>query len=329
LTPRYRYAARLNSFRNGDWDGRKPTPLDLIARAATVKGLTAVDLNYPDHVVGLERADLQECLAASGIQLNGLAMRYYTEPGFKLGAFTHPDKTVRRAAIDLTKRSIDTLRALGGNLMTLWMGNDGFDYSFQADYARQWETTVEAMAEVADHDSAVDISIEYKPNEPRAFALMPDAATTLLAIKDINRPNLGVTLDFAHALYADEMPAFVATLIARHSRLLGIHLNDAYGKRDDGLMVGSVHPMQTIELLMVLDKLDYRGVIYFDTFPDITNLDPVAECANNIAAVEAFAQIANTLNGNSKLAQAIARQDAVSAQAMINATLFGGKRHDA
>ena len=72
---------------------------------------------------------------------------------------------------------------------------------------------------------------------------MPDVATTLLAIREIDRPNLGVTLDFAHVLYADEMPAYAAALVARHSRLLGVHLNDGYGKRDDGLMVASVHPI--------------------------------------------------------------------------------------
>jgi sugar phosphate isomerase/epimerase len=325
LVLRYVYAARLNSFRNGDWGGRKPSPLDLIARSATVKGLTAVDLNYPDHVAGINRAELKDCLSSNGIGLNGLAMRYYTEPGFKLGAFTHPNKAVRRAAIDLTKKGIDELRALGGTLMTLWMGNDGFDYSFQADYAQQWDDTIAAIAEVADHDKAVDISIEYKPNEPRSFALMPDVATTLLAIKEIQRPNLGVTLDFAHVLYADEMPAFAATLIAKQSRLLGIHLNDAYGKRDDGLMVGSVHPLQTIELLMVLNKLGYKSAIYFDTFPDITNLDPVAECATNIATVEAMARIADGLSNNTALSTAIAKQDAVAAQALVMGALFGSK----
>jgi xylose isomerase len=62
--------------------------------------------------------------------------------------------------------------------MTLWMGNDGYDYSFQTDYDAQWSHTIAAMAEIADHDPGVDISIEYKPNEPRSFALMPDMATT-------------------------------------------------------------------------------------------------------------------------------------------------------
>jgi xylose isomerase len=121
------------------------------------------------------------------------------------------------------------------------------------------------------------------------------------------------------------MPAFAATLIAKHSRLLGIHLNDAYGKRDDGLMVGSVHPLQTIELLMVLAKLGYKSAIYFDTFPDITNLDPVAECAANIATVEAFARIADDLSKNAALAKAISMQDAVSAQAIVTGVLFGSK----
>ncbi len=93
------------------------------------------------------------------------------------------------------------------------------------------------------------ISIEYKPNEPRAFSVLRDVGTTLLAIAVTGARNLGVTLDFAHVLYAGEQPAFAAALVARTSRLLGVHLNDGYGGRDDGLMVGAVHTQQTLELL--------------------------------------------------------------------------------
>ena len=323
---KFKYAARLNSFRNGEWGGRNPSTLDLIRRAATVEGLKAVDLNFPDHVEPHSVKDIAACLADSGIELNGFAMRYYTEPGFKLGAFTHPDKAVRRLAIDLTKRGIDSMCALGGNLMTLWMGNDGYDYSFQADYDVQWKHTLEAMAEVADHNKKIDISIEYKPNEPRSFALMPDVATTLLAIKEINRPNLGVTLDFAHVLYAGEMPAHAAQLIARYSRLLGLHLNDAYAKRDDGLMVAAVHPIQTLELLFMLPRLKYSGAIYFDTFPDITGLDPVTECSTNIKTVERLARIAEGLRERKDLADAISRQNAPASLAIINDALYGSPR---
>ena len=67
-------------------------------------------------------------------------MRYYSNPAFKLGAFTNPDPAVRREAIDMTKAGIDAVREAGARLMTLWLGQDGFDYAFQADYAAMWDT---------------------------------------------------------------------------------------------------------------------------------------------------------------------------------------------
>ena len=155
-----------------------------------------------------------------------MCIRDSTNPGFKLGAFTNPQETVRRDAIDITLRGIDVLSEMGGSLMTLWVGQDGFDYSFQVDYTRAWDNTLEALAVVCDHNPNVDISLEYKPNEPRSFALMPDVGANLLALKELNRKNTGMTLDFAHVLYADEMPAHSAAMISRYSRLLGVHLND-------------------------------------------------------------------------------------------------------
>ena len=323
-----KFAARLNSFKSGAgayWPGKNQgvTALDLATRAATVPGLNAVDLNFPDHLEGVTAREFARRLAELGLTLNGFAMRYYSEPAFKLGAFTNPDPTIRRKAIDLTKRGIDAMREAGGDLMTLWMGQDGFDYAFQIDYARAWEMEVSAIDEVCAHDRAANISIEYKPNEPRAFALIPDIGTTLLLIKEIAAANLGITLDFAHLLYADEMPAFAAMLAARHSKLLGIHLNDGYGKRDDGLMAGSVHVFETIELLHVIARLGYSSAIYFDTFPDASGLDPVAECAANIEAVNAMQTVVKRLSGNAGLDAAIAKQDAVAARRIVNRALYG------
>ncbi len=94
---------------------------------------------------------------------------------------------------------------MGAPLMTLWLGQDGFDYSFQGDYGRMWDDEVSGIREVAEHAPECMISIEYKANEPRSYALLPDAATTLLAIAETGCANTGVTLDFAHVLYADEM----------------------------------------------------------------------------------------------------------------------------
>ncbi|RYE87239.1 MAG: hypothetical protein EOP19_04765 [Hyphomicrobiales bacterium] len=322
-----RFATRLNSFASSQhtyWPDLKgkPSMLQMAERAATAKGLTDLDLNYPDHVsedpvaVGRRIGDI-------GLAVNGLAMRYYTNPAYKLGAFTNPDEAVRREAIELTKRGIDAARAMGSNLMTIWLGQDGFDYNFQVDYAQVWAWEVEGIREVAAHDPECMISIEYKPNEPRSYSLLPDAATTLLAIQEAGSPNLGVTLDFAHVLYADEQPAFAAALIHRKSRLLGVHLNDGYAKRDDGLMVGAVHLRATLELLRQIRRDGYDGALYFDTFPDASGLDPVAECEVNIATVNRLLAVADSLEGDNRLGDALARQDAVASQAIVNAALIG------
>jgi len=292
----------------------------LASRAATVHGLTHVDLNYPDHVAA--DPGIVARIRDLGLEINGLAMRYYTNPAFKLGAFTHPDADVRREAIELTKRGIDAALAAGAPLMTLWLGQDGFDTAFQAEYGRLWDLEVAGIAEVASHAPECMISLEYKPNEPRAYSLLPDCATTLLAIGAAGAPNLGVTLDFAHSLYADEEPALAAMLAARHSRLLGVHLNDGNGKRDDGLMVAAVHTLKTLELLVELQRIGYAAPLYFDTFPDMTGLDPVAECEVNIDTVNRLLGVVSTLGGDNGLAAALEAQDAVAGMAIVQRRLL-------
>ena len=313
----HRFATRINSFASGAaayWPdlNAKPSLAQMVQRAATVPGLSELDLNYPDHAEQDPRATagmVRDC----GLAVSGLAMRYYSNPAFKLGAFTNPDPVIRRAAIDLTKRGIDAARAMDAPMMTLWLGQDGWDYSFQCDYAALWAAEIAGIAEVAAHDPDCLISIEYKPNEPRAYSILPDAATTLLAIAEVGAANLGVTLDFAHSLYANEQPAFAATLIQSRSRLLGLHLNDGYAKRDDGLMVASVHETATLELLCAVRHGGYDGAIYFDTFPDASGLDPVAECTANIRTCRRMLAAAADLQRRNAMAHAQARQDPVAA----------------
>jgi len=316
-----KFATRLNSFKSKWPSDKKPTSIELIKRASKVEGLTHVDLNYPDH----SEPSIREISAITndcGLAINGLAMRYYTNPAFKLGAFTNPNKKVRQEAIDLTKAAIDALREIDSNLLTIWLGQDGFDYGFQVDYKKIWDDEINAIREVAEYDKDCLVSIEYKPNEPRAYSLLSNLGTTLLAIKDINLKNIGVTIDFAHILYSNEQPALVAALIDKHSQILGLHLNDGYGKRDDGLMVGSVHQLATIELLYHITKSKYQGPIYFDTFPDTTNMDPIKECELNISTVKQQLKLVDKLIQNNELSTAIQNQDSITSNRIFNSILY-------
>ena len=323
---RYPYAARLNSFATRPelfWPGRtdRPTTLELIDRAATVTGLSAVDVNFPQQAEGVDPAALRARIADRGLMLNGYAMRYNGDRDFRSGAFTNADPAVRRKAIDLTRRGIDEAREVGGRMLTIWPGQDGVDHPFQADYARLFDLEVDGLRQVAQHAPDFPISIEYKPSEPRSIMILANVSATLLAIEEAGAPNLGVTLDFGHVLEADTSPAMAAALVGRRSRLLGLHLNDGYGHRDDGLMVGTVHTIQTIELLRQMRRDGFAGAIYFDTFPDLANLDPVAEGAANVEAIEALIDVIDRLP-ETELQAALERQDVIAAQRLVQAAIF-------
>ena len=131
-----------------------------------------------------------------------------------------------------------------------------------------------------------------------------------------------MTIDFAHILYSNEQPALVAALIDKHSQILGLHLNDGYGKRDDGLMVGSVHQLATIELLYHITKSKYQGPIYFDTFPDTTNMDPIKECELNISTVKQQLKLVDKLIKNNELSTAIKNQDSIASNRIFNNILY-------
>lgn len=66
--------------------------------------------------------------------------------------------------------------------------------------------------------------------------------------------------------------------------MFGVQLGDGYNRigDEDGLAFGSVHPNAALEFVLWLLKTDFKGHIYFDTFP--RNEDPVRECEYNIRA---------------------------------------------
>jgi xylose isomerase len=303
---RHRYATRLNSF------GASADLMKALRAVAAVPGISAAELNFPEHVAGREQV---EAARSVGLEVTALNLRYDPR-AFRLGAFTNPDPGLRGRAIDLTNDAVDLAAASGIPHVILWMGMDGFDYPFQADYADLWAMEIDGFRDVAQRRPDVRVSVEYKPSDPRRVSLIRSMSDSLLVVREVNAPNFGVTLDFCHSLMAGESPAAAAAQAIRERRLFGLHLNDGYGPADDGLMVGSVHQAQTLELLWTLRRGGFDGTIYFDTFPE--RLDPAAECAANIAEVERLEAILDRVDAE-QLRAAQREQDALAATALIRA----------
>lgn len=312
-------SSRLNSMASRpDLWPRKLDTVERIRRAGTVAGLDLVDVNYPQHVEGLETAEVVRTLHEAGLGVGAVNLRY--DDTFADGAFTHPDAGMRRRAIDLTIEAGAWALALGAKQVIVWPGQDGYDYPFQVDYQALWAHTVEAFQAVADALPELQIALEYKPIDPRRFYAVGDMSTSLLAVRDVDRDNVGVALDVAHSLMARENPAQAAARALHESKLFGIHLNDAYGQADDGLIVGSIHPVQTLELVWTLQQGGYAQHIYFDTFP--VREDPVAECARNVEELRRFWRAAAALD-QSAIRDAQARHDALRVHELLRGEAVG------
>ena len=307
------FATRLNSFRRSG-----SSAAEAVRAVARVPGVSAVELNYPQHFSDGNLAVLAAA-AEVGLGVTALNLRW-DGPDYAQGAFTHPCEKNRARAVAQACAAVDVAAQNGIDHVILWMGPDGYDYPFQANYRALWDMEIEGFRQVAGRRQDVRVSVEYKPSDPRRTSLIRSMSDALLAAQDVGLSNFGVTLDFCHALMAGEQPAAAAAQALGRGKLFGVHLNDGYGPADDGLMVGSVHPWQTLELLAEMRQGGFAGTIYFDTFPD--RADPSRECAANVATVRRMMRLLDRAP-LADLRAAQKNQDAVTSTQLMQNLLYG------
>ena len=299
------YAGRMNSF---IFKGQNV--LDAIKAYRETKGMTHLEFNYPEHIAGY---DLEEIKKAMGdLKVNGFAVRWRNF--FLNGDLTNPDEELRQKAITMCKEAADICRELGGSVITLWLENDGFDYPFQMDYEYCFKQVVEAIQEVADYAKDMKISIEYKPYEERNFALIDSTGMTMYLISEVDRENVGCTLDFCHMLMKHDSPYYGLALAASKGKLFGLHMNDGYGFQDSGLIFGSVNFSLCAEFIYYLKRYHYDGVVFFDTFPIRENA--ILEVQANIDAFEQISSMVDKI-GVEEINKIVAKRDGISAQNLI------------
>jgi xylose isomerase len=293
--------------------------LEAIARAGQVGLLSVVDINFPFDP-GVTVQQVKEALRRSGLRAIAVTPHLYTRR-FQRGAFTNPDAKVRQAALELCHEAIEIAATLGAEYVKFWPGQDGYDYPFQADYLQLWDRTVGGIGELARAAPSVNFAIEYKSKEPRVHMTLGSAARTLLAIQDMGVDNVGIVMDLGHSLMAKETPAEELRLIARHGKLRSVEVNDNWREWDDDLCVGSVHLLETLEFLVALRDINWRGPVLLDQFP--FREDPVAAARRSVAALQMLDARLQSADLEA-LRDIQARQDALAAQEFVHGLLLGG-----
>lgn len=301
-------------------DGYAPPKdlLEMIDLAGQVRDLSVVDINFPwSSDISIEQ--VEAALERNKLSVIGITPEIYNRE-FAKGAFTNPDPGVRRRANEVCTEAAALVRRLGASYVKLWPGQDGWDYPFQVDHRDIWRKSIEGIGELASQHPDLKFVIEYKPREPRVHMSYNSMARTLLGIEAMGVPNVGVLLDFGHALYGGESPADSAQLAIDHGRLFGMDVNDNLRAWDDDLVAGTVHPIELFEFFYTLRKNNWEGVWQLDQFPF---REDCVEAAN--MAIDFLKHVDRALDklDFTELQAAQQRQDAMAAQRIARKALFG------
>jgi xylose isomerase len=306
-------------------DGYAPavSTIEQIARAGAVGDLSVVDVPYP-FTEGVTVEDVAQALKAHGLEAIGVTPEIYMRKYAK-GAFTNPDPQVRADLLAFLNEAADVVRALGAQYLKVWPGQDGWDYPFQVDHHQQWDLAVSGMCELAQANPDVRMVIEYKPREPRQKMFWDSAAKTILGIQAMGVDNVGVLLDFGHALFGGESPAASAQLLIDHGLLWAMDVNDNLRGWDDDMVVGTVHPVEVFEFFYTLKVNGWEGVWQLDQFP--FREDTVEAAKLSIRFLKAIHRALDELDIED-LRAAQHRQDAMGAQKLVQDVLFASMREE-
>ncbi len=253
--------------------------LAAVALAGQVRSLSVVDINFPFDA-GVTAQDVKNALDRAALRAIAVTPHIYTRQ-FRRGAFTNPDPTVRRAAMDLCRQAIEAAKVLGAEYVKFWPGQDGFDYPLQADYLELWDLSVSAIGDLARAEPSMNFAIEYKAREaPRAHHAQQRLAHVACHSGHGRRQRRHRHGSGPIPLLAKETPAEELRLIARRGKLRSVEVNDNWRDWDDDLTVGAVHLVETLEFLIALRRIDWHGPILLDQFP--FREDPVGAARRSI-----------------------------------------------
>ena len=303
--------------------GRKFSIEEMFERVKSIELLSAVDIvltqEFKENI-----STVKKCIKETGLKVASVAVDTFANPIFQKGSLANVNEKIRAQAISDAKYAIDFAKEVGSKIVTLWPGQDGYDYLFQADYIKERTLFQDALKEICEYDEDITITLEYKLKEPRTHSYISTVGTTLLMINEVGCKNLGIALDYGHAALGYETPAEAVAMCKMYGdRLKHIHINDNYRLWDDDMIVGSVHSLEYLEFIYWLRKTGYDGYMTLDQFPYREDgKDAVEESA---LWLDAFEDIIDNADMD-EIADIISKNDAVCASKLMRKLLLGSRK---
>lgn len=299
---------------------RKYSNEEMFQRLSNIEGITGVELIGGSNINKGNISEIKEYLQKYKFEVVAIIPDHFGKMKWGKGAFTNVNADIRKQAVEETIDIAECAEQIGCKTISIWNGQDGFDYPFQVDYQQSWEWLVKGIKVCANACPNMNFALEYKPKEPRNHSFISNVYSTLTLINDIGEKNVGITIDTGHAAVAYENLAFAAVEAQKREKLFHVHYNDNYGLWDDDMIAGSIHTIEYIEFVWWLKKIKYDSYISVDQFPYREN--SMLAVNESVKWMKAFEKAADKID-NVRILDALKNNDAVKSTSIMRELMFG------
>jgi len=294
---------------------------EMVRQAAEIEGIEGIELVGSWDITESNVSEMKTLLSDEGLGCVSIIPDLFSQKRWGLGSFGAKSADIRQQALDETRSVCRIAQEMGCPLINLWLGQDGYDYPLTADYRRQRADLMQGIQKVAAEFPTLKFALEYKPKEPRTHSFHARAADTLLMAMETGLDNVGVCIDFGHALMASENVAESAVILQHYGkRLFHMHFNDNFRTWDDDMIVGSLHTVEYFELLFWLKEAGYDGWYSMDQYP--YREDGAAAVRESVAFLRSVERLL-TAERMEEIRGLIASGDATASTRWMRELLFG------
>ncbi|WP_194775366.1 sugar phosphate isomerase/epimerase family protein [Pararhodonellum marinum] len=251
----------------------EPTTLrERLELVTQIDGCDGVEVVYP-YETG-DAAETKAWMEELGLKFAAINANIKKEPQWVGGSISRNDPALRKGAIDIIKGAKDFAKAVGAPLVTCCPLTDGYDNLFQIDYRTSWRNMIDSVAEAADYLPEIPLFIEYKYSETRVHCQLDTCVKSILLLKEVNMPGTGVTIDFGHALYAQENPAQSIAMCGESEVDFYLHTNDNDCRFDWDLVGATRNFLHYAEFLFYAQLYGYDKYYTTDASPRVFEMMP-------------------------------------------------------
>jgi len=283
-----RFTALGGAGYNPDLDGSIIAQIERVAQAK-IQGIEfheVLFLNEKQKKDSSKIDEVKEALARYRIEPTNMNINLFSDPKWKFGGITNPNKSVREDALAIALQGAEIAREVGCKSIAMWPGSDGWDYNFEVNYGTQLDCFIEGCIAINKKAKSLGLKfgIEAKLHEPReGNMVIPTTHMAILVARMVNEEcggtNMGVCVDYGHEqMYAVEPASTLYVAKKAGVPVVNFHVNDAkLHSNDEDRIAGTSDIWRLADFCYAAIDTGYDGWFGEDQFTYRT--DPVKSMA--------------------------------------------------